>query len=227
MRELSYVRHDVIGTSKNGSPIKKGIYLFECEYCHNTFERVRSKGKAARSCRECSLTKINPSSSHGMSKTRQYHVWRAMKQRCDNPKNEKYPRYGGRGITYDPKWKTFEGFWEDMAEGYNDILTIDRKDNDGNYTKDNCRWISGPDNSGRSKLKKVYKLKKVISYELIAEYGSGNEAERESGTKSSVISDVVSGRRGSANGFVWVNESGLTKLSEEYELRRQHATLYR
>ena len=84
-----------------------------------------------------------------------------MKQRCDNDNNPKYPRYGGRGITYDPRWSGFEDFYADMKDGYQEGLTIDRKDNDGNYTKDNCRWISGSDNSSRSKLKKVYKLKKV------------------------------------------------------------------
>lgn len=80
--------------------------------------------------------------THGMSKTRQYRIWQQMKNRCDNPRNVKYPIYGGRGITYDEKWATFTGFWDDMHLGYRDDLTIDRIDNNKGYTKDNCRWVS-------------------------------------------------------------------------------------
>lgn len=77
---------------------------------------------------------------HGMNDTRAYQCWADMKTRCDNDKNKYYEYYGGRGITYDPKWKTFEGFWEDMKDTYSDDLTLNRRDNDGNYCKENCFW---------------------------------------------------------------------------------------
>lgn len=77
---------------------------------------------------------------HGFRYTRQYDVWRGMKRRCDNPKSKDYIFYGGKGITYDQKWKTFEGFWEDMQEGYSDDLELDRIDTSKNYCKENCRW---------------------------------------------------------------------------------------
>jgi len=64
-----------------------------------------------------------------------------MKKRCDNSKCPDYIHYGGRGISYCVKWKSFEGFWEDMQDGYSDNLTIDRKDTDQGYCKDNCRWV--------------------------------------------------------------------------------------
>ena len=76
-----------------------------------------------------------------MCHTRQYQTWADMKGRCDNKKNDRYHCYGGRGISYSSKWNTFVGFWEDMKEGYSNDLTLDRTDNDGNYTKENCRWI--------------------------------------------------------------------------------------
>ena len=78
---------------------------------------------------------------HGLSKSRQYYIWRSMKQRVENPKRKDYPHYGGRGILYDPSWAEFMCFWEDMKEGYADNLTLDRKDPNKNYCKDNCRWI--------------------------------------------------------------------------------------
>lgn len=80
--------------------------------------------------------------THGMHNTRVNQTWRDMKDRCNNPKNEYYNIYGGRCISYDLKWEKFEGFWEDMKEGYSDNLTLDRLDNDGNYCKDNCRWVT-------------------------------------------------------------------------------------
>lgn len=83
---------------------------------------------------------IGKNSTHGMSDTRQYSIWTGMKTRCNNENVVEYPDYGGRGINYCPKWETFEGFWEDMEEGYSDLLTIERVDTNGNYEKSNCVW---------------------------------------------------------------------------------------
>lgn len=78
---------------------------------------------------------------HGLSKSRQYYIWRSMKQRIENPKRKDYPHYGGRGIKYDPAWAGFIPFWEDMSEGYADDLTLDRIDPNKDYCKENCRWV--------------------------------------------------------------------------------------
>lgn len=78
---------------------------------------------------------------HGMCGTSAYNSWQGMKDRCTNPNNSRWDRYGERGITYKPQWETFMGFWEDMEDGWYEGADIDRIDFDGNYCKENCRWV--------------------------------------------------------------------------------------
>jgi len=83
--------------------------------------------------------------THGIgNETRLYRIWQGSKNRCLNPKNRDYWKYGGRGITYYEPWvKDFIAFrdWA-FANGYKDSLTLDRNDNDKGYSPDNCRWVS-------------------------------------------------------------------------------------
>ena len=72
-----------------------------------------------------------------------YNSWRGMKRRCQHKDDPKYIYWGGRGITFDPKWLSFEKFKEDMGASYQKGLCLDRINNDGNYCKENCRWATG------------------------------------------------------------------------------------
>ena len=82
----------------------------------------------------------NLNRTHGLSKTKIYNSWRGMKERCINPNHSSFEIYGGRGITFDKKWNTFEGFYEDMGDSYQEGFELDRIDVNGNYCKENCRW---------------------------------------------------------------------------------------
>lgn len=76
----------------------------------------------------------------GTKPTPTYTSWKAMKNRCSNPKNKKFSRYGGRGIAFDPRWIKFEHFLADMGEcpsGY----SLERLHVDRNYWRGNCTWI--------------------------------------------------------------------------------------
>jgi len=76
------------------------------------------------------------------TKTRTYHVWNSMKQRCLNPAASNYKYYGGRGITVCKRWiESFENFRGDMGEAP-DGTWIDRINNDWNYHPKNCKWSS-------------------------------------------------------------------------------------
>lgn len=79
----------------------------------------------------------------GKNSTRLYRIWDCMRSRCNNKRDTGYKNYGGRGIKVCPEWKDYLIFKEwALANGYDEKLTIDRINVDGDYEPSNCRWVN-------------------------------------------------------------------------------------
>lgn len=93
----------------------------------------------------------NRERKHPYVGTRTYKAWFSAKQRCNNPKNQAYPRYGGSGITFHPAWNDFLTFLAEVGEAPTDRHTIDRIRSAEGYVPGNVRWATQSQNSANAR----------------------------------------------------------------------------
>lgn len=146
---------------------KHGHYIVFCQCdCGKSHECSLTSIKKGftKSC-GCliSETQRNRNTTHGLSTHRLYGVWSDMKQRCLNPATDNYKDYGGRGITIFPPWiDDAKNFIEwALNNGYKKGLQLDRRENSGHYTPENCRFVTNKVNSRNTRKVVVYTYKGV------------------------------------------------------------------
>ncbi len=152
----------------NGRKERRSMWLCECgNEKEIVFDNVRS-GKT-KSCGCLNIEKlITRSKTHDMTKSKAYSVYRNMIDRCYRKTNKAYRRYGGRGIKVCDRWlKGFLSFYEDMGDPPTNKYELDRENNNGNYTPENCRWVTRTVNARNSTATKLNtEAVKVIRYIL-------------------------------------------------------------
>lgn len=149
-------------TAYGGPGTSGATWVCVCE-C-GTARRVNANGLTSGRSTSCGCYAkelLASQATHGHQKggkhSPTFTVWRSMVRRCVSPKHPSYKNYGGRGIAVCERWKGFEAFLEDMGERPKG-KTLDRIDNDGNYCKENCRWVSMKENSNNRRNNRLLTL---------------------------------------------------------------------
>lgn len=135
--------HRLTVVSKATPPAGRRGTFWNCR-CECGTETVVYQGHLrSGATKGCGCARIGVNRTHGMSRTPEYRAWENARSRCTNPRNKRYPLYGGRGIRMCAEWSTsFEAFIAHMGRRPTKRHSLDRIDGDGHYEPGNCRWAT-------------------------------------------------------------------------------------
>lgn len=151
----------IVGREKYGKKLRVVVQCF----CGHQYSAQLGNIKINKwGCRSCMLrdkpTPINI--THNKTSIPEYEVWRGMRQRCTNSKTRSFKSYGGRGIKVDPSWNCFDQFYRDMGNRPSSKYSLERIDNNKNYSKQNCRWATHKDQARNKRNTTFIKINDII-----------------------------------------------------------------
>jgi hypothetical protein len=189
---------------------REKYYLCKCKCGIERDVKIRDIIKNnSKSC-GCSFKKnkecIKNNHRHNLSNHKLYYIWLNMRARCYNENDTHYNRYGGRGIIICDEWKEdFKVFYDwSINNGFKDGLTIDRKNNDGDYTPINCRWVD-----------KIIQANNRCSNRIIEAFGQ-KKTLAEWSKDSNYSQNKVSTIRHRIDILKWTPEDAISKPLTEY-----------
>ncbi len=152
-----YGRLEIIGIAGRMPTTKHLLVICRCD-CGTVktigLNNLRSQGTESCGCLHSERTSAK-ATTHGLSQSPEYLIRNAMINRCKDPKNKEFLRYGARGIKVCERWReSFENFIEDMGMRPSADHSLDRIDNSGNYEPGNVRWATRLE-QGRNKRNNV------------------------------------------------------------------------
>jgi len=143
--------------------------FWDCRCLCGAIRTISSADLRNGKTKSCGCLRANLQTTHGQCCGNKwsgtYASWMAMRNRCSNSRSKAYRHYGGRGIRVCRRWQKFENFFADMGKRPPG-LTIERKNNNGNYCPSNCKWATKSEqcsNTRRSRILKCFGQTKTIT----------------------------------------------------------------